>query len=362
LNDAYLPLWLQEAGYRTFYTGKMFNSHTIYNHNSPYLKGWTSNNFLLDPGTYSYLNPIYQKDHEKPIQHRNRHTSDLIQKHSAELLDDALASDKPFFLGIAPVAPHSNIDVNTGVGPPIMTEPIPATRHEDMFPNATIPRSSNFNPEEKSGVSWVAQLPRLNDTAVEYLDHFYRQRLRALQAVDELVEQIIRRLDSAGVLDDTYIIYSSDNGYHAGHHRLPPGKECGFDEDIRVPLYICGPGIAQNKTEEAVTTHIDLAPTIFDMASIKLREDFDGAPIPYSDQGGESLEVSEGRHEHVGIEFWGMAIAEGEVGGFGKPQQPAFSSQSALTQNCDSNLIIHFRRQRALHPPKQHLQRPAHQI
>lgn len=71
LNEAYLPVWLQEAGYATFYTGKIFNSHTINNYNSPFLAGWTSSNFLLDPGTYSYMNPIYQKDHEKPIQYNN---------------------------------------------------------------------------------------------------------------------------------------------------------------------------------------------------------------------------------------------------------------------------------------------------
>lgn len=155
-------------------------------------------------------------------------------------------------------------------------------------------------------------LPQHNDSAVAYLDHFYRARLRALQAVDELVDRLVARLDEAGILDDTYIIYTSDNGYHIGQHRLPPGKECGYEEDIRVPLVIRGPGIAAGEAEEAVTTHIDLAPTVLKMAGVELREDFDGAPIPLAQDTGK-------RHEHVTVEFWGVAIAEGEAGGFGMP-------------------------------------------
>ncbi|KAH6955768.1 alkaline-phosphatase-like protein [Ilyonectria sp. MPI-CAGE-AT-0026] len=311
LNEAYLPVWLQEAGYATFYTGKMFNSHTIKNYNSPFLAGWTSSNFLLDPGTYSYMNPIYQKDHEKPIQYNNWHTTDLIRSHTSDLLSQALQSGKPFFLGIAPIAPHANIDSNNG-GPPAMTEPIPLHRHEHLFSELRVPRTANFNSESPSGVSWVANLPRLNGTSVQYLDHFYRQRLRALQGVDELIEQVFTRLENAGVLDDTYIIFTSDNGYHLGQHRLPPGKECGFEEDIRVPLYIRGPGVAKGRTENAVTTHIDLAPTFFKIAGIELRDDFDGTPIPLS----ANIGMPGIRHEHVAVEYWGTAIAEGSVDGF----------------------------------------------
>lgn len=144
-----------------------------------------------------------------------------------------------------------------------------------------------------------------------YLDDYYRARLQALQSVDELVEQVTKQLEDAGLLNETYIIYSSDNGFHLGQHRLPPGKECGFEEDIRVPLFIRGPGISAGNVEKAVTTHIDLAPTVLKLAGVKLREDFDGTPIP-------TLDDREGkRHEHVTIEYWGIAIAEGEIGGFG---------------------------------------------
>ena len=163
-------------------------------------------------------------------------------------------------------------------------------------------------------MNWVKLLPQQTQENVDYNDHFYRSRLRALQSTDEMVDGIITRLEEVDLLDETYIIFTSDNGFHIGQHRLPPGKACGFDEDIRVPFYIRGPGIPKNSVEEAVTTHVDLAPTFFKIAGMELREDFDGTPlpIPYSDGVTPIF-----RHEHVTVEFWGSAIAEGEYDNFG---------------------------------------------
>lgn len=325
LNDNYLPVWLQEAGHNTYYTGKLFNAHTIYNYDSPFPAGWTSTDFLLDPGTYSYLKPIYQANQDSPVHHQGVHTSDLITSKAQGLLEAAIGGDKPFFLTVAPIAPHSNLDVERGPGQlPQMTEPIPAERHAGLFKDVKVPRTDNFNPDSPSGASWVRTLPRHNASSVEYLDHYYRQRLRSLQAVDELVEKLVVQLDEAGVLDDTYVVFSSDNGFHIGQHRLPPGKECGYDEDIRVPLIIRGPGVPQGEVEDAVTTHIDLAPTILKMVGAETRPDFDGVAIPLGsktvDSDGDESEVGEAwetrRHEHVAVEYWGFALAEGEGGGF----------------------------------------------
>ncbi|KAF5608554.1 arylsulfatase [Fusarium subglutinans] len=318
LNENYLPVWLKEAGYKTYYTGKLFNAHTIHNYNSPYPAGWTGTNFLLDPGTYDYLNPIYQHNQEPPVQHKGVHTSDLISKYAHELLKEATDSKNPFFIAIAPVAPHSNVNLRRQPGTPrapLMTTPIPLERHTHLFEGVKVPRTENFNPDSPSGVSWIHKLAQLNDSSVSYLDEFYRARLQALQGVDEIVEQVTKQLEDAGILDETYIIYSSDNGYHLGQHRLPPGKECGFDEDIRVPLFIRGPGVSSGFIDNAVTTHIDLAPTILRLAGADLRSDFDGTPIPV-------LPTQENkRHEHVAVEYWGGAIAEGQIGGFdGKGQ------------------------------------------
>jgi N-acetylglucosamine-6-sulfatase len=144
---------------------------------------------------------------------------------------------------------------------------------------------------------------------LEYNDGFYRARLQALQAVDELVEGVVQKLSDYGILDDTYIIYTADNGYHISQHRLPPGKECGFEEDINVPLIIRGPGVPVGEAD-IVTAHTDLAPTLLKIAGGNYkRDDLDGSPIPLDDS---ALVKAKGeRQEHVNVEFWGRSIAEG---------------------------------------------------
>ena len=76
------------------------------------------------------------------------------------------------------------------------------------------------------------------------------------------------RLADYGILDNTYIIYSTDNGYHISQHRLNPGKECGFEEDINIPLIVRGPGVPVGEAN-VVTAHTDLAPTILKIAGAK---------------------------------------------------------------------------------------------
>jgi Sulfatase len=106
-----------------------------------------------------------------------------------------------------------------------------------------------------------------------------------------------------------------DNGFHIGQHRLQPGKECGFEEDINVPLIIRGPNVARNATTDVVTTHTDLSPTFLNLIGAEQRPDFDGSPIPIHAAEIEAVVASpESWHEHVNVEFWGLALGEGEYG------------------------------------------------
>lgn len=163
-------------------------------------------------------------------------------------------------------------------------------------------------------MSWVARLPRQDATNVEENDEFYRDRLRALQAVDEMVDHVVARLEQYGILNNTYIFYSSDNGYHIGQHRLQPGKTCGYEEDINVPLIVRGPGVAEGVKQDFPTSHTDLAPTLLKILGIPLRDDFDGSPIPLvKDVSANALESA--RREHVQVEFWGL----------GDPSENAYS-------------------------------------
>lgn len=330
-NDNFLPVWLQQAGYDTYYTGKLFNAHTVENYDSPHVNGFNGSDFLLDPYTYAYLNATFQRNHDPPVSYEGQHTTDVITEKALGFLNDALEGDRPWFVALAPISPHSNVDpTRLNGGEVTFSAPIPLERHRHLFEGVQVPRTEHFNPEEvgawpfffgvfhrsdfyqPSGVSWIQDLPKQNDSIVEYNDHFYRSRLRALQGVDELVDAAVTRLEESDQLDNTYIIYTSDNGFHIGQHRLPPGKTCGFEEDIRVPFFIRGPGVPEGLVQNAVTTHIDLAPTFFQLAGIPARDDFDGTPIPI----GSSSKAT--RHEHVTVEYWGKGVAEGAFGGIGQ--------------------------------------------
>jgi N-acetylglucosamine-6-sulfatase len=120
---------------------------------------------------------------------------------------------------------------------------------------------------------------------------------------------LVTRLADYGILDNTYIIYSTDNGYHISQHRLNPGKECGFEEDINIPLIVRGPGVPVGEAN-VVTAHTDLAPTILKIAGAKWGWDgLDGTPIPLNKD--DFDDAKEHRQEHVNVEFWGRGILEG---------------------------------------------------
>ncbi|CAK7216858.1 hypothetical protein SEUCBS140593_003005 [Sporothrix eucalyptigena] len=323
-NDNYLPVWLQALGYDTYYVGKLFNQHDVDNYDEEPAKGWTQSDFLLDPYTYQYENAHFSRNGGKPVSYKGQYSPDVTTEKMHEFLDMALDKEEPFFLGVAPIAPHANM-----IPAPLeATPPVYAKRHAHLFKDYKIPRTDNFNPDTPSGVSWVAQLPQLNDTVIDYNDEYQRCRLRALQSVDEMVESLVHRLKAAGVMDNTYIFYTTDNGYHISQHRMHPGKECGFDTDIHIPLIVRGPGVARGVKSMAVTAHSDLAPTFLNLASgaafggddivlenapsaVPRLADLDGGVIPLL----EDTQPSDStKTEHVNIEFWGNAAGEGKYG------------------------------------------------
>jgi N-acetylglucosamine-6-sulfatase len=160
-NEAWLPLWLQDAGYNTYYTGKLFNSHSLSNYDSPFPNGFTGSDFLLDPHTYEYLNASFQRNRDKPISHEGEYSTDVLAGKAYSFLEDAIAEKKPFFLAIAPNAPHSNVKFeedwfvgNASAHSIVTTPPIPAARHQNLFPDAIVPRTPNFNPDEVSAASF----------------------------------------------------------------------------------------------------------------------------------------------------------------------------------------------------------------
>lgn len=170
-----------------------------------------------------------------------------------------------------------------------------------------VPRTPHFNPDKQvKTASYWKDLEKLNATLVEEFDDAYRNRLRALQAVDEMVGTIFEELEKSGELDNTYVFYSADNGYHLGQHRAYPGKCTNLEEDINVPLIVRGPDVPKGKVSHVVSAHHDLASTFLALAQGDeyVPDWVDGGVIPVT----ESLE----RHrkpvskESFNVEFWGL--------------------------------------------------------
>lgn len=296
---------MQDSGYNTYYSGKLYNGHTVDNYDSPHVSGYTKSGFFLEPFAYQYFNVTMTRDKDAPINPVGKYSTDLLSETLQEFIDHAMEEpEKPFFMTAAPVAPHGFLTEwpETRTGPPD-----PAPRHRGLFQDYKIPRTENFNPDEPSSVNWISTLEKLNDTVLDYNDEYQRRRMRSLLSVDEMVGDIVRRLDDEGVLDNTYIFYTSDNGFHISQHRLHPGKMCGLETDIRVPMIVRGPGIKAGSELYGPSTHTDVAPTIMRLAGNDISDkQFDGTPV---ELGIDNEEKSE-RHEHVAVEFWGIGLGE----------------------------------------------------
>jgi hypothetical protein len=154
-----------------------------------------------------------------------------------------------------------------------------------------------------------------------------------------MVAQVVKKLEDEHVLDNTYIIYSSDNGYHIGHHRMAPGKKCAFEEDINVPFIIRGPKVAKGKKTDMVTAHVDLAPTIMNMAGLKPEPEkhkFDGRGLEFPLLSQEDIDnEKKARGEHVNIEMWGDYQQEG----FYHPRKSTKSKLESGIMYCTNKTI-----------------------
>jgi hypothetical protein len=112
-----------------------------------------------------------------------------------------------------------------------------------------------------------------------YIDALYRRRLQDMLGIEDMLRGIVTALKQTGQLDNTYIFLGSDNGFHLGQHRLPPGKETAFDEDIKVPLVVRGPGVPHGKMVEQFAMNDDMAPTFAGIAHASTPAFVDGRSL-----------------------------------------------------------------------------------
>jgi len=256
--------WMKVAGYRTGLMGKYLNGYpatVAQNYIPPEWDEWDS----PSRGGYPEFNYLLNEN-GRLLSHGHApddYLVDVMARKSVAFIDDAVRAKQPFFLYLATFAPHQPAT--------------PAPRHENLFPNATAPRDASFDEADVSDKpQFIRSLGPLRPQQIAAIDRLYRKRIQSLQSVDDMIETLVRELQRVGALDRTYIVFTSDNGFHLGNHRMKQGKQTAYETDIHVPLIVRGPGVAAGSTRDELVMEIDLAPTFADWAGLDAPPFVDG--------------------------------------------------------------------------------------
>jgi len=261
-----IATWLQSGGYRTVLIGKYLNDYQG-TYVPPGWDGWyaVSGNYMssdlnengrivsYDPGRY--------------------HLDDVLADKAAGYIRDPsgnapsfLVPDRPFFMWLGTKAPHQPAE--------------PPPRYEDALPNVSLPRPPSFDEEDVSDKpAWIRDNPPLGPEQIADAEDLYRKRLQSMLAVDDMIGKLVNALKESGELDNTYIFFTSDNGFHLGAHRLSIGKWTAYEEDIRVPLIVRGPGVPEGRKLEHLVLNNDLAPTFADLGGAEVPDFVDGRSL-----------------------------------------------------------------------------------
>jgi len=252
---------LNDAGYSTGLFGKYFNGYrgtsvppgwdewfattTFYYFDYPVDRGGTTRHYGTDESDYS---------------------TDVLGRHTRQFIDTSVASGEPFFAYVAPVAPH--------------WPATPAPRDLHTYDSDKAPRPPSFNERDVSDKPpRISRQPRLSANQIRQIDALHERRVESLQALDDLVEGVVKKLKNAGVLDNTYILFTSDNGWHFGEHRIEDEKWRPYEESIHVPLLVRGPGVAAGSTTDKLALNTDFFPTFTDLAGIQTPSYVDGRSL-----------------------------------------------------------------------------------
>ncbi len=273
-NSNTLAVWLQEAGYYTAHVGKYLNN---YGADSPAVPpGWSRWFGLIDPSTYRMYGYTVS-DGGRPVGYLDSprdYQTDVLAAKAEEILRSRAGSDQPFFLTVAPTVPHLERLGHR------QTPPRPAPRHRGRFAREMLPVAASFNEGDVSDKpAHVRRLPPFTPERRALTTEIYRAELASLLAVDDLVERLVKTLEATGQLDRTVILFTSDNGFFLGEHRIPEGKYLPYEESIRVPLIIRGGGFPSGAHAAQMVSNVDLAPTIVALTDVKARRVMDGRPL-----------------------------------------------------------------------------------
>jgi N-acetylglucosamine-6-sulfatase len=262
-----LPAWLQRAGYTTVHVGKYLNG---YGRARPLEvpAGWTEWYGSTDPSTYRFYN--YQlNENGRLVTYGTgaaNYQADVYNRKAVEIVRRLAPTEKPFFLSVAFLAPHSGGPRDSD-DPANQATPSPAPRHRNAFANQPLPTPPSLNEADVSDKPAAIRNRRVIPTArLNAIRENYQQRLESLLAVDEAVRDILSALEATGELGRTYVLFTADNGFFHGEHRVPDGKVLVYEPSVRVPLLLRGPGVPRGAERSNLVANVDLAATILDAA------------------------------------------------------------------------------------------------
>ncbi|HEU4461005.1 MAG TPA: sulfatase, partial [Solirubrobacterales bacterium] len=301
-----LAPWLQAAGYRTIHIGKFLNGygdepfdegkdvppgwnawHSVLradtNH---YFYGYTLNNNgalegpFGDPGSWDTREYGERDDFGCPTAPLNGkpcfYETDVFNRIAYEEMVGT-SPEQPFYLQLDYTAPHGDFRRPAG--------PEPATRHYNTFAGAPYPhdRSQGFNEGNVNDKPrFIREAPYLSLQEIHTYRVYYQKALESLRSVDEGVKMVVDTLGSLSRLRNTYVIFTSDNGFFYGEHRLTGGKFIAYEPATHLPLLMRGPGIKPGSSTGELAANIDLAPTILELAGASADKSIDGRSlVPY---------------------------------------------------------------------------------
>ena len=267
-ENSTVAVWLQAAGYRTMLAGKYMNYFPLGSDLMHLPTGWNE--------WYSPMDGLPYSEYKYTLNENGKladygsapadYGTDVYFGKTVDFIQRSAKEKKPFFVYLAPYAPH--------------IPATPAPRHASLFPDIKAPRTPNFNEADVNDKPYYIRIRKpLTQTDQDEIDTLYRLRAQSLQAVDEGVEAIVNALKASGQLKNTYIFFTSDNGFHLGNHRQKPGKISPYQEEMRVEMVVRGPGVPSGVTLDHLTGNVDLAPTWADLAGAQAPDFCDGRSL-----------------------------------------------------------------------------------